>query len=99
MFLLRLAGASLVLIPQCVWSSESPVDSGTTAWMMISVALVLLMIPGLAMFYGGLVRTKNVLSTMMHSYIALAIIGVLWVAVGYSLTFGQSIWGGPDRLE
>ncbi|SDE41620.1 ammonium transporter [Desulfuromonas thiophila] len=94
MFLLRLAGASLVLIPQCVWSSESPVDSGTTAWMMISVALVLLMIPGLAMFYGGLVRTKNVLSTMMHSYIALAIIGVLWVAVGYSLTFGQSIWGG-----
>ncbi|MGD9848254.1 MAG: ammonium transporter [Desulfuromonas sp.] len=62
--------------------------------MMISVALVLLMIPGLAMFYGGLVRTKNVLSTMMHSYIALAIIGVLWVAVGYSLTFGQSIWGG-----
>ncbi|WP_282755725.1 ammonium transporter [Desulfuromonas thiophila] len=94
MFLLRLAGASIVLIPQCVWSSESPVDSGTTAWMMISVALVLLMIPGLAMFYGGLVRTKNVLSTMMHSYIALAIIGVLWVAVGYSLTFGQSIWGG-----
>ena len=84
----------LAFLPACGWCLSSPVDSGTTAWMMMSVALVLLMIPGLAMFYGGLVRTKNVLSTMMHSYVCLAIIGVLWVAVGYSLTFGSNVLGG-----
>jgi len=62
--------------------------------MLISTALVLFMVPGLAMFYGGLVRTKNVLSTMMHSFVSMALIGVLWVIFGYSLTFGESIWGG-----
>jgi Amt family ammonium transporter len=85
---------SSILLPSAVFGAGSEVDTGTTAWMMMSVALVLLMIPGLAMFYGGLVRSKNVLATMMHSYVALAIIGVLWVAVGYSLTFGSSILGG-----
>lgn len=70
------------------------VDTGTTAWMLISTALVLLMIPGLAMFYGGLVRTKNVLGTMMHSFVAMAVIGVLWVVCGYALTFGKGILGG-----
>lgn len=70
------------------------VDTGSTSWMLISTALVLLMVPGLAMFYGGLVRTKNVLSTMMHTFVALAVIGVLWVVCGYSLTFGKSILGG-----
>ncbi len=73
------------------------VDTGTTAWMLISTTLVLLMVPGLAMFYGGLVRTKNVLSTMMHSFVSISIIGLLWVVCGYSLTFGKSIlfgfWG------
>ncbi|MBT8342514.1 MAG: ammonium transporter [Desulfatitalea sp.] len=71
-----------------------PVDTGTTAWMLISTALVLLMVPGLAMFYGGLVRTKNVLGTMMHSFVAIAIIGVLWSVCGYALTFGGNILGG-----
>jgi ammonium transporter, Amt family len=71
-----------------------PIDTGTTAWMLMSTALVLLMVPGLAMFYGGLVRTKNVLGTMMHSFVAMAIIGVLWTAVGYSLTFGDGVLGG-----
>ncbi len=71
-----------------------PVDSGTTAWMLTSTALVLLMVPGLAMFYGGLVRTKNVLSTMMHSFVAMAVIGVLWVVCGYSIAFGSNILGG-----
>ena len=56
--------------------ATTPVDSGTTAWMLSSTALVLLMVPGLAMFYGGLVRTKNVLGTMLHSFAAMAIIGV-----------------------
>ncbi len=82
-------------LPQLVMAAEAqPVDTGTTAWMLISTALVLLMIPGLAMFYGGLVRTKNVLGTMMHTFVALAIVGVLWVICGYSLTFGKSILGG-----
>ena len=52
------------------------------------------MVPGLAMFYGGLVRTKNVIGTMMHSFVAMAIIGVLWTVCGFSLTFGRSILGG-----
>ena len=70
------------------------IDSGATAWMLTSTALVLLMIPGLAMFYGGLVRSKNVLGTIMHSYVAMGIISVLWIAVGYSMSFGKSILGG-----
>lgn len=74
-----------------------PIDSGTTAWMLTSTALVLLMVPGLAMFYGGLVRTKNVLGTMMQSFAAMAIIGVLWVVCGYSMCFGASHgWCGWD---
>ena len=68
-----------------------------TAWMMISTALVLLMVPGLALFYGGMVRRKNVLATMMQSMIALAVVGVYWVIIGYSLAFGAPLvntsWG------
>ncbi len=70
------------------------VDTGTTAWMLTSTALVLLMVPGLAMFYGGLVRTKNVLGTMMHSFAAMGIMTVLWVAIGYSMSFGSNVLGG-----
>jgi Amt family ammonium transporter len=70
------------------------IDSGATAWMLTSTALVLLMIPGLAMFYGGLVRSKNVLGTIMHSYVAMGIISVLWVIVGYSMCFGNNVLGG-----
>ncbi|MBI5551855.1 MAG: ammonium transporter [Desulfobacterales bacterium] len=75
-------------------AEHAPVDTGTTAWMLTSTALVLLMVPGLAMFYGGLVRTKNVLGTMMHSFVAISIIGVLWAVCGYSLAFGKGILGG-----
>ncbi len=70
------------------------VDSGATAWMITSTALVLLMVPGLAMFYGGLVRSKNVLGTMMHSFAAMGVMGVLWVVVGYAMSFGPSVLGG-----
>ena len=63
-------------------------NTGDTAWMLISSALVLLMIPGLALFYGGMVRQKNVLSTFMHSFVAMGIVGVQWAVVGYSLSFG-----------
>jgi ammonium transporter, Amt family len=75
-------------------ADNTPIDSGATAWMLTSTALVLLMIPGLAMFYGGLVRSKNVLGTIMHSFVAMGIISVLWVIVGYSMCFGKNIlWG------
>ncbi|MBF0102374.1 MAG: ammonium transporter [Desulfobacterales bacterium] len=84
-----------VILPQIVHAADvQTTDTGTTAWMLTSTALVLLMVPGLAMFYGGLVRTKNVLSTMMHSFVAMALIGVLWVVCGYSLAFGKNILGG-----
>lgn len=87
--------ASLLLAPGLLRAAENvPVDTGTTAWMLTSTALVLLMVPGLAMFYGGLVSTKNVLGTMMHSFVSMAIIGVLWVVCGFSLTFGKSVLGG-----
>lgn len=85
----------IIVLPNLAFAAENTaVDTGTTAWMLTATALVLLMVPGLAMFYGGLVRTKNVLGTMMHSFVAMAVIGVLWAVCGYSLTFGKSILGG-----
>jgi len=69
-------------------------NGADTSWMLISSALVLFMIPGLALFYGGMVRSKNVLSTMMHSFVAMGIVGVQWVVVGYTLAFGDDIGGG-----
>ena len=98
--LLLLALAAVIVVAVGATSAATPlaeqpaIDTGATAWMLTSTALVLLMVPGLAMFYGGLVRTKNVLGTMMHSFAAMAIIGVLWVAVGYSLAFGPNVLGG-----
>ena len=71
-------------------AAEPVIDTGTTAWMLTATVLVLLMVPGLALFYGGLVRTKNVIGTMMHSFVAMAIIGVSWVVVGFALTFGKT---------
>lgn len=68
-----------------------PINSGDTAWLLISTALVLLMTPGLAFFYGGMVRKKNVLSTIMMSFVMVAIISVLWAFYGYSLSFGPDI--------
>jgi Amt family ammonium transporter len=69
------------------------VDSGDTAWLLVSTALVLFMTPGLALFYGGMVRRKNVLATLMHSFAALPIVTLQWVLVGYSLAFGTSFHG------
>src|ERR1700675_3262445 len=69
---------------------KSAQSAGDNAWMLTSAALVLMMTgPGLALFYGGLVRRKNVLSTMMHSFILMAIVTVLWAVVGYSMAFGE----------
>src|SRR5215218_3808870 len=78
-----------------VLAQSTPVtDSGAAAWMLTSTALVLLMVPGLAMFYGGLVRSKNVLGTMMHSFAAMGIMTILWVVAGYSMSFGSNVLGG-----
>ena len=71
----------------------SQINSGDTAWMLVSCALVLLMTPALALFYGGMVRRKNVLSTLTLSYIFMALIGVQWLLYGYSLAFGTDIGG------
>jgi ammonium transporter, Amt family len=68
-------------------------NAGDTAWMLTSTALVMIMLPGLALFYGGLVRRKNVLSTIMHSFFGLAIVSVVWVLVGFSLAFGPDVNG------
>ena len=65
-------------------------DTGDTAWMLASSALVLLMTPGLAFFYGGMVRSKNVLGMLMQNFFAMGLIGVLWVIVGFSIAFGNS---------
>lgn len=64
------------------------IDTGDTAWLLISTGLVMLMTPALALFYGGMVRSKNILSTVMQSFISLGIISILWVLYGYSLSFG-----------
>lgn len=69
------------------------IDKGDTAWMLVASAFVLLMTPGLAFFYGGMVNKKNVISTMLQSFVALGVVSILWVTVGFSLCFGESIGG------
>ena len=69
------------------------VDTGDTAWLLASAALVMFMTPGLALFYGGLVRAKNVLATVMQSFVALAMVSILWMLVGYTLAFGPDTGG------
>jgi Amt family ammonium transporter len=92
---LRVLFIILLFMPLVAFADETvEINSGATAWMLTSTALVLLMVPGLAMFYGGLVRTKNVLGTMMHSFTAMGIMTVLWTIVGYSMCFGDNILGG-----
>ena len=82
--------------------ATAQINSGDTAWMLISTALVMLMTPALAFFYGGLVRRKNVLSTIMHSFFILALVSVQWVLWGYTLAFGPDAGGfgiiGSTRL-
>lgn len=74
-------------------SGKAQFDSGDTAWMIVATALVLLMTPGLGFFYGGMVGKKNVISTMLQSFMAMVIVSVLWVVIGYGLSFGDS-WHG-----
>jgi Amt family ammonium transporter len=76
------------------------INAGDTAWVLISAALVLLMTPGLAFFYGGMVRRKNVLSVLMQCFIIMCVLSLQWVLIGYSLSFGPSkgFWGGLQWL-
>jgi ammonium transporter len=83
-------------------TADDAVSRGDSAWMLVSTGLVLFMVPGLALFYGGMVRRKNILGTMMHSMVCLGLIGIQWVLFGYSLAFGLSkdglIGWNPDFL-
>ena len=83
-----LAALAATLSPAFAWAQE--IDSGSTAWMLTSTALVLMMtLPGLALFYGGLVRTRNVLSILMQCFALCCVISLIWVVFGYSLAFGE----------
>src|SRR3979490_582834 len=98
-----LAGAAALLLPALALAADDKpkLDTGDTAWMLTSTALVLMMtIPGLALFYGGMVRKKNVLATVMQSFAITCLISVLWLIVGYSLAFtsGSTIIGGLSRV-
>jgi len=90
---------ALVAIAGLAWPEGAPVKPGgevngaDTAWMLAATALVLLMTPGLSFFYGGMVRAKNVVSTLLQSFMAMAVISIIWVVVGFSLAFGDSFMG------
>ena len=99
-----LALPALAMAQECV---EPALDSGNTAWMIVATVLVMMMtIPGLALFYGGLVRQKNLLSVVMQCFATVGVITILWVAFGYSLVFGESfsgswlgaLYGGFDKI-
>jgi ammonium transporter, Amt family len=94
-FILLLAVSVLALfipaVPKTIITDG--INSGDVAWMLAATALVLLMTPGLAYFYGGMIDTKNIISTMLQSFIAMGVISVLWIVVGFSLAFGDSQGG------
>src|SRR2546423_1724255 len=98
----RCTGVLAALAPALAWAADAPVpNKGDAAWMLTATAFVLLMsVPGLALFYGGLVRTKNMLSVLMQVFVGFALITVLWCIYGYSLAFtqGNPIFGGFSRL-
>jgi len=83
--------AILLLSSFAAFADEAPaLDTGDTAWLLVSSAFVLLMLPGLALFYGGMVRAKNVLSTFLYSFTALTVVGVVWMVIGFTLAFGET---------
>lgn len=84
----------LFLISPGIALAESGIDGADTAWMMVSTGLVMLMIPGLALFYGGMVRSGNVLSVIMHSLFAMGAMSLQWYVIGYSLSWGSDAGGG-----
>lgn len=92
--LILLAGILATFLPEIKQVKiGGPINTGDTAWLLTATALVLLMTPGLSYFYGGMVRKKNVISTMLQSMVAMGVVTILWVGVGFSLCFGESIGG------
>src|SRR5579863_7131821 len=75
------------------------INAGDTAWMLTSTALVMFMMPGLALFYGGLVGAKNVIMTMVQSFVAIGVVSLIWVVIGYSLAFGADHGGVIGSLQ
>lgn len=100
LWILLIALISMLALPATVLAADgAPIDTGDTSFIMISAALVLLMTPGLALFYGGMVRKKNVLSTTMHSFIIMALASVQWVLIGFTLAFGSDHGGFIGALN
>lgn len=91
----------LVLMAPTVFAADGSgaIDTGDTAWVLISAALVFIMTPGLGFFYGGMVRSKNVLTTIMQSFFIVAMISVEWFILGYAMTFGTDIHGCIGSLD
>lgn len=89
----------ILMLAVPAFAAESKVDTGDTAWVLASAALVMLMVPAVGLFYGGMVRKKNALSTIMFSFAILALISVQWVLFGYSLAFGPDIGGVIGSLD
>ena len=100
LWVLLLTILAILAFPVSVLADEgAAIDTGDTSFILVSAALVFLMTPGLALFYGGMVRKKNVLSTMMHSFIIMGIASLLWVLIGFSLAFGTDHGGLIGSLE
>ena len=92
-FVLTIVAIAAIFIPSLPNFDDGKFNAADIAWILVATALVFLMTPGLAFFYGGMVHRKNVISTMIKSVVAAGVVGVLWVTVGYSLCFGESIGG------
>ena len=91
--LLSIVALAAIFVPTMPNFDEGKYNAADIAWILVATALVFLMTPGLAFFYGGMVHRKNVISTMIKSVVAAGVVSVLWVTVGYSLCFGQSLGG------
>jgi len=92
--LVSVSGLAMLALPGMVLAQDAVLDSGNTAWMITATALVLFMtIPGLSLFYAGMVRSKNALSVMMQCFVITCAISVLWVVYVYSLAFGEDVAG------
>src|SRR4026207_1716121 len=91
--LLAIAGAAIFIPSLPHFDDKGTYSAADIAWIIVATALVFLMTPGLAFFYGGMVHRKNVISTMIKSVVAAGIVSILWLVVGYSLSFGESIGG------
>lgn len=99
--ILRLTLAATMLAMPTAFAADAgaAIDTGDTAWVLISAALVFIMTPGLGFFYGGMVRNKNVLTTIMQSFFIVAMISVEWILIGYAMTFGSDINGFIGSLD